>query len=66
DGDPELKPLNENVETTLLVGPEGGFSAREIELIKAYSRGQVYLLKLGKTRLRAKTAAIIALGKCLH
>lgn len=66
DGDPELKPLNENVETTLLVGPEGGFSAREIELIKAYSRGQVHLLKLGKTRLRAKTAAIIALGKCLH
>ena len=50
---------------TLLVGPEGGFSPREIEAIKAFKNGDVHLLNLGNTRLRARTAAIIALGKVL-
>lgn len=50
---------------TLLVGPEGGFSPREIEAIKAFKNGKVHLLNLGNTRLRARTAAIIALGKIL-
>lgn len=50
---------------TLLVGPEGGFSPREIEAIKTLQNGKVHLLNLGNTRLRARTAAIIALGKIL-
>lgn len=50
---------------TLLVGPEGGFSPREIEAIKNFKNGKVHLLNLGNTRLRARTAAIIALGKVL-
>lgn len=50
---------------TLLVGPEGGFSPREIEAIKTFQNGKVHLLNLGNTRLRARTAAIIALGKIL-
>ena len=50
---------------TLLVGPEGGFSPREIEAIKTFRNGKVHLLNLGNTRLRARTAAIIALGKVL-
>ncbi|SIO45377.1 RsmE family RNA methyltransferase [Fibrobacter sp. UWB11] len=50
---------------TLLVGPEGGFSPREIEAIKTFQNGKVYLLNLGNTRLRARTAAVIALGKVL-
>lgn len=50
---------------TLLVGPEGGFSPRELDLIKNFDRGQVHALNLGKTRLRARTAAIVALGKIL-
>ena len=58
DGTP-AKPI------TLLVGPEGGFSPREIEAIKAFKNGDVHLLNLGNTRLRARTAAIIALGKVL-
>ncbi|SHM82765.1 16S rRNA (uracil1498-N3)-methyltransferase [Fibrobacter sp. UWB7] len=58
DGTP-VKPV------TLLVGPEGGFSPREIEAIKAFKNGKVHLLNLGNTRLRARTAAIIALGKVL-
>jgi 16S rRNA (uracil1498-N3)-methyltransferase len=58
DGTP-AKPI------TLLVGPEGGFSPREIEAIKTFQNGKVYLLNLGNTRLRARTAAVIALGKVL-
>ena len=58
DGTP-AKPI------TLLVGPEGGFSPREIEAIKAFKNGDIHLLNLGNTRLRARTAAIIALGKVL-
>lgn len=50
---------------TVLVGPEGGFSPREIELAKKYTAGKVELLKLGNTRLRGRTAAIVALGKIL-
>ena len=50
---------------TLLVGPEGGFSPREIEAVKSFTNGKVHLLNLGKTRLRARTAAVIALGKIL-
>jgi len=50
---------------TLLVGPEGGFSPREIEAVKSFINGKVHLLNLGNTRLRARTAAIIALGKVL-
>lgn len=49
--------------TTLLIGPEGGFSPREIDAIKSYNRGKSTPISLGKTRLRARTAAIIALGK---
>ena len=49
--------------TTLLVGPEGGFSDKEISRIKSYQRGKITLINLGNTRLRARTAAIIALGK---
>lgn len=57
---------NENTAPiTLLVGPEGGFSPREIEAIKTFQNGKVHLLNLGNTRLRARTAAIIALGKIL-
>jgi 16S rRNA (uracil1498-N3)-methyltransferase len=49
-----LKP-NENV--TILIGPEGDFSPKEITLAieKKYSP-----VSLGKTRLRTETAAIVA------
>ena len=48
---------------TLLVGPEGGFSPKEIEAIQNFKGGAVHAMKLGNTRLRARTAAIIAIGK---
>ena len=46
-----------------LIGPEGGFSDKEISRIKSHQRGKTALINLGNTRLRARTAAIIALGK---
>lgn len=51
---------------TLLVGPEGGFSPREIELVKKHAGGKIHLLNLGSTRLRARTAAVVALGRILR
>lgn len=61
---PELD-FNSQREITLLVGPEGGFSPKEIEAVKNFEKGTTYLLSLGNTRLRARTAAIIALGKVI-
>jgi 16S rRNA (uracil1498-N3)-methyltransferase len=46
----------------LLVGPEGGFSANEIEKLKSRN---VKLLSLGRNRLRTETAALVFLSKFL-
>ena len=61
----DLSGTDDATPVTLLVGPEGGFSPREIETIKTFRNGKVHLLNLGNTRLRARTAAIIGLGKIL-
>ncbi len=45
---------------TLIIGPEGGFSVREIDLINRMPGVQA--VSLGKTVLRAETAAIVGLG----
>jgi 16S rRNA (uracil1498-N3)-methyltransferase len=50
----ELKP-NENV--TLLIGPEGDFSIKEIELA---IENNFIPVSLGNTRLRTETAAVVA------
>lgn len=42
-------------ELILVVGPEGGLSAREIQLVKESGTGSIWL---GEKRLRAETAAI--------
>jgi 16S rRNA (uracil1498-N3)-methyltransferase len=43
----------------LLVGPEGGFSEREIALVRAY---QLRTYSLGKSILRNQTAAVLSVG----
>lgn len=63
NGQSQLENLDSNAPTTLLIGPEGGFSEKEIELIKNVPNAKTQLLKLGNTRLRARTAALLALGK---
>jgi len=47
----------------LLVGPEGGFSPDEFEKM---DRAGVIGLSLGKTVLRAETAAVVAIAKVLN
>lgn len=47
--------LNENI--TLLIGPEGDFSTKEIQLAL---ENNYIPVSLGKTRLRTETAAIVA------
>lgn len=44
----------------ILSGPEGGFSPAELELISAHHR--TLSLSLGTTRIRARTAPLLALG----
>ncbi len=46
----------------LLVGPEGGFSDREVELAREKN---VHMISLGKNRLRAETAALAMLSQFL-
>lgn len=56
-----LKIKNNKVD--LLIGPEGGFDEKEIELLKMH--GWI-IRSLGKRKLRAETAAIISLFEILN
>ncbi len=49
--------LNEEKEMQILIGPEGGWSERELQMFKDKN---VKIFKLGDTTLRAETAAIVA------
>ena len=49
--------LEPNQNVTLLIGPEGDFTEKEIELALA---GDYIPVSLGNTRLRTETAAIVA------
>ncbi|WP_412984869.1 16S rRNA (uracil(1498)-N(3))-methyltransferase [Pontimicrobium sp. IMCC45349] len=49
--------LKNNTEVTILIGPEGDFSVKEIEMALQHNFIPV---TLGKTRLRTETAAIVA------
>ena len=49
--------LKKNTKTTLLIGPEGDFSEKEIETALA---NNFIAVTLGKTRLRTETAAVVA------
>ena len=62
-----LADLNTNLpsgdnEPIIIVGPEGGFSPEEIEVFK---QNNAFFYKLGDTRLRARTAPIVALSSIL-
>ncbi|MGE4378870.1 MAG: 16S rRNA (uracil(1498)-N(3))-methyltransferase [Candidatus Izemoplasmatales bacterium] len=50
-----LEPFNANESTLVLIGPEGGFSDEEI---KSLEKSGFTSISLGKTILRAETAAI--------
>jgi 16S rRNA (uracil1498-N3)-methyltransferase len=48
---------NHKLQTELLIGPEGGWSEKELNLFK---EKKIQTFKLGETVLRAETAAIVA------
>lgn len=47
----------------IIIGPEGGFSPREAEILK---NAQTECVSLGKTILRTETAGIAALAMCMY
>ncbi len=49
--------LQTNQDVTILIGPEGDFSVKEIEMAIQY---KFIPVTLGETRLRTETAAIVA------
>jgi 16S rRNA (uracil1498-N3)-methyltransferase len=56
-----LKNQNEGI--ALVIGPEGGFSEREHQIIR--DNPKIIRISLGSTILRAETAAVVGLG-CLQ
>ena len=60
DADAPPSPAQSSSAATLFVGPEGGWTERELDL--ARSSGAVFR-RLGPRRLRAETAAIAAITK---
>lgn len=48
--------------SALFVGPEGGFSGRELELFRASGTA---LVSLGRARLRTETAALVMLSRAV-
>ena len=57
-----LSLLKSGMNVGILIGPEGGFSQKEIDMAKE-ANGQI--ISLGKRILRTGTAAITALGMCM-
>ena len=55
-----LKTLQNHKPLTFLIGPEGGFSLKEIELLE--KAPYVYPASLGEAILRAETAALLCLS----
>jgi len=60
---PAAEPLQSGLATALLIGPEGGFTARELDVLKATPFIQP--VSLGPRVLRAETAAIAGLALLL-
>jgi 16S rRNA (uracil1498-N3)-methyltransferase len=57
-----LAKIQKGMTIGIIIGPEGGFSDKEIALAKEQN-GEI--ISLGKRILRTETAAITALGMCM-
>ncbi|MFI3326378.1 MAG: 16S rRNA (uracil(1498)-N(3))-methyltransferase [Clostridia bacterium] len=63
DGFKEFLDKQTEKDITILVGPEGGFSAQEVELAKSFGFSS---LSLGKRILRTETASLCALSIIMY
>ena len=54
-----LKDVSKTQNIMIIIGPEGGFSEKEIEFLRSK---EIQFVSLGKTILRAETAAIYLLS----
>jgi len=52
-----INELDSNVKTLLVIGPEGGFTLKEVEFAKQYG---FVIVSLGNSRLRTETAGVFA------
>lgn len=50
----------------VIIGPEGGFSDKEIQLLKEATADKAQLVTLGKTILRTETAGLVALAMIMY
>lgn len=55
--------IQENDKIIVIIGPEGGFSKREFDLLK---ENEIPMLTLGNLILKAETAVIVALGNIIY
>lgn len=55
----EQRAIADNARIWIVIGPEGGISPDEVDLIEQ-SKAQVYLLSLGPTILRTETAGVVS------
>jgi 16S rRNA (uracil1498-N3)-methyltransferase len=60
DADESIKDIAIAASVTVVVGPEGGFSAAELDAAKQFSN--CHLVKLGPRVLRTETAPVVALS----
>jgi len=58
-----LKSIKSGMTVGILIGPEGGFSQKEIDFIGSVSKGKI--ISLGKRILRTETAAVTAVSMCM-
>mgnify|MGYP002624213579 CR=1 FL=1 len=56
-------PIKKNDKIIIIVGPEGGFSNREFELLQS---NNIPMITLGKLILRAETAVITGIGNLIY
>lgn len=55
--------LNQDSKIAVIIGPEGGFSARELDLL---SKSDIHRVSLGNLILRAETAVVCALSNVIY
>lgn len=59
----DKNPININDKLVVIIGPEGGFSQREFEML---ANNNIPMLTLGELILKADTAVTVALGNIIY